>query len=316
GVSMAYSYAKRQQLGDSFAQMLRHAVYRAIVLILLGVFLRSNRSTQKYWTFEDVVTQIGLGYVFLFLIWQLSSKARVAVCAAILAGYWLLFALSPIRDPVGVAVDWPHLYEGFFAHWNKNANPGHLFDVGLLNLFPRESPFEFNGGGYNTLNFVPSLAIMIIGLMAGDLLRSDHSGKRKFFTLVACGIAGLLLGWLLDRFGICPLVKRAWTSGFTIYSGGWCLLILAALYGVIDLLRLRRWAFPLVVMGMNSIALYVMIWLTSGWIQDTLHTHLGSDYAGAAVGETFGPLLENLVVTTCLWLVCFWMYRKRIFLRI
>ena len=84
GVSLAYSFAKRQQRGDRYRSMFWHAVRRALILILLGVFLRSFNFRGTYWTFEDVLTQIGLGYVFLFLLagrplkWQLTALVLIS----------------------------------------------------------------------------------------------------------------------------------------------------------------------------------------------------------------------------------------------
>ena len=91
---------------------------------------------------------------------------------------------------VGVSADWPHL-EGIAAHWDKNTNAAAVFDQWFLNLFPRSKPFVFNGGGYLTLSFIPSLATMIFGLLAGELLRSPRtSDRRKFWILVGAGLVG------------------------------------------------------------------------------------------------------------------------------
>ena len=124
--------------------MLRHAVWRSAALILLGIFLRSMDRPQTYWTFEDTLTQIGLGYTFLFLLAFTSLRVQVVVFVAILVGFWAAFVLYPLPAPgfdytqVGVPADWPHLYSGFLAHFNKNSNLAWAFDVWFLNLFPRE----------------------------------------------------------------------------------------------------------------------------------------------------------------------------------
>ncbi len=322
GVSMAYSYAGRKARGDSDSMMLGHALYRAVFLILLGVFLRSNGRAETYWTFEDVVTQIGLGYVFLFFLVNRSLKTQGAVLSGILIGYWALFALWPLPGPdfdpesAGVPKDWTHTYTGFFAHWNKNANPAHYFDVWFLNLFPRSRPFLFNGGGYNTLNFIPSMGTMLIGLMAGTLLKRQREPNLETArTLALAGVSGLAIGLILDWTGVCPLVKRIWTPGFTLFGTGWCLLFLAALYLVIDFFGQKKWAFPAQVVGLNSITMYMMTWLVADWIRVTLLTHLGEG-PFQVLGSPLELFLQNLVVAIFLWLICFWMYKRRIFLRI
>lgn len=179
GVSMVWSYAKRQRNGDSWPKMLGHVLWRSAILILLGVFLRSAGKEQTYWTFEDVLTQIGLGYTFLFLLWNRSEKFQWIAFASLLIGYWLLFAVTPIFETAGNPRELP-LATGFLAYWNVNANPAHSFDVWFLNLFPRANPFESHSSGYNTLNFIPSLAIMILGLIAGGWLKSECSQGKKF----------------------------------------------------------------------------------------------------------------------------------------
>ncbi len=321
GVSMAYSYASRQRRGDTYGQMFRHAFFRSIVLVLLGVFLRSNGRSETYWTFEDVVSQIGMGYLFLFLLWGRSAKVQFSAALLVLIGYWALFALWPLPSAdydyaaAGVDPHWEYNLSGFAAHWNKNTNPAHAFDVWFLNLFPRSTPFQNNGGGYHTLSFIPSLATMIFGLMAGELLRSDRSGSRKFLVLVAAGALGMAVGYALDFYDICPVVKRIWTPSWAIYSSGACLLILAAFYCVIDLWGLWWWAWPAVVVGMNSIAIYIMTWLFKGWIRETYKTHFGQDIFNI-FGEPYAAVVQNVATLLALWLICYWLYRQRIFIRI
>jgi predicted acyltransferase len=294
--------------------LFRHACFRALVLILLGVFLRSLDNDRTHWTLEDVVTQIGLGYVFLFLLWNRTWWIQLLAAVIILLAYWGLFALSP--PSTGEAGGEPQ-YTGFYAHWNKVENPAHKVDRWLLNLFPREDggTFVANGGGYYTLNFIPSLATMIFGLMAGEWLRSAHSAWKQFGGLMLGAILALAIGWALDRFGVCPIVKRIWTPSFAIYAAGWCLLILAGLFLVIDVLGIRFWAWPAVVVGKNSIAMYTMTYLFAGWILKQIHTHFG-ERLFQIFGTEYQPLLENLAVAGILWLICFWMYRRQIFLRI
>lgn len=320
GVSMAFSYAKRRRMGQSYAGMLGHAGVRAAVLILLGIFLSSNWSSETNYTFVNVLTQIGLGYVFLFLLWNRPPAVQFTAAIAVLVGYWALFAAYPLPpadfdyQAVGVPADWP-LLSGFAAHWNMNANAAADFDVWFLNLFPRSEPFAFNSGGYQTLNFIPSLATMIFGLLVGELMRGDRAPGRKLSWLVAAGLAGLAVGSALHATNLSPLVKRIWTPSWAIYSTGWCCLILAGFYAVIDIGGLRRWAFPLTVVGMNSIAMYMMSQLLKPWTRSTLQTHLGKEYT-EVFGEAYAPIVEPAAVVLVLWLFCYWLYRQKVFFRI
>ena len=129
------------------------------------------------------------------------------------------------------------------------------------------------------------------------------------------GIGLLLLGLICQWVGICPIVKRVWTSSYTLYSGGWVILILAGFYALMEWKGWRRWAFPLVVVGMNSIAVYVMSWTMSDFFGDALERHFGRVISLLAA-PTFQPMLQGFCIMLIFWLALFWMYRRKIFIRI
>jgi heparan-alpha-glucosaminide N-acetyltransferase len=321
GAALPFSIASRKMKGQTFGPMLGHAIRRALILIFLGIFLRSLWSPQTYFTFEDTLTQIGLGYVFLFLLGFTRPRTQVVTLVLILILFWAAFVLYPAPGPqfdyarVGVPQNWPHLYTGFLSHWNKNSNLSWAFDTWFLNLFPRERPFVFNEGGWSTLSFIPTLATMILGLLTGEGLKGEGSKEGKLRGLIIAGTGLLLLGLVCQWAGICPIVKRVWTSSYTLYSGGWVLLILAGFYALIEWEGWRRWAFPLVVVGMNSIAVYVMSWTMTAFLGNALDRHFGRAIWLIA-GPIFQPVLHGFVVLLIFWLILFWMYRRKIFLRI
>ena len=321
GVALPFSIASRFARGQSGRKMFSHALWRSLLLILLGVFLRSVNRGQTNWTFDDTLTQIGFGYPFLFLLGFRPMRDLWVVLGIILVGYWVAFALYPLPDAtfdytsVGVPKDWPHLMGGFAAHWNKNSNFAWAFDNWFLNLFPREKPFAFHGGGYATLSFIPTLGTMILGLIAGKVLREDREPSSQAKWLAVAGMICLTLGAILGWSGLCPVVKRIWTPSWVLFSGGLCFLLLAGFYVTIDLLKFKRWAFPLVVIGVNSIAAYVMAHLFEGFIAKGLKTHLGENVFNL-FGATYQPLLHGAAVLFILWLLLFWMYRRKLFLRI
>ena len=321
GVSLAFSCASRVAKGQSYGRMALHALWRSLLLVALGVLLRSRNVDFTNFTFEDTLTQIGLGYFFLFLLWGRPAWLQWLAAIGILVGYWCYFYFYPLPPEgfdfasVGVPADWQHL-TGNAAHWDKNTNAAAGFDQWFLNLFPRGKEFVFNGGGYLTLSFIPTLATMIFGLLAGELLRSTKRDRGfKFAVLVAAGVIGLAIGHLLEVGDICPIVKRIWTPSWTIYSAGWAALILAGFHGVVDLLGLRRWTFPLVVVGMNSIAMYCMAELIPGWLASRLQAHLGPDIF-AMFGADYEPLVRHGAILLVLWLICYWLYRQKVFIRI
>jgi len=327
GVALPYSLASRLAKGARFAELFGHALWRSLVLVALGVFLRSMDHAITYFTFEDTLSQIGLGYPLLFLIaFYAARPARMKwlwmTLVFLLVGYWLLWALYPAAPAtfdwgtVGVSPDWnaQHNFTGFAAHWNKNFNFGNRFDQWFLNLFPRESRFDYNSGGYLTLSFIPTLGTMILGVIAGVWIReSQPKFPLKRFSLV--GVAGIALGLALHYSHICPVVKRIWTPSWTIFSGGICFLFLAAFAWLIEVRGYRKWAFPLVVIGMNSIAAYCMAHFFEGFLSSSLRIHLGANFFAFA-GQGLTPFFQGAAILLLYWLILLWMYRQKLFLKI
>lgn len=302
GVALPYSIAARVAKGGTFHRMLAHALWRSLVLISLGIFLRSIHAHQTYFTFEDTLTQIGLGYPLLFLLGFRPPRWQWWALGGILSGYWLAWALYPAAGP------------GFASHWAKGANFGNAFDQWFLNLFPRATPYVANSGGYLTLSFIPTLGTMILGLAAGRWLR-ETAPRIPMKRLAIAGLFGISTGLTIHFAGICPIVKRVWTPSWTLFSGGLCFLFLAVFCWLMEVKGWRKWSFPLVVIGMNSIAAYLMAEMWQGFILSSLRIHLG-----ARPFQIFGagtePLLRGIAVLLIYWLMLFWMYRRKLFLRI
>lgn len=326
GTSMIYSYTKRTARGDSYNRQLGHAIFRAIFLVLLGVFLRSKSTPSTYWTFEDVVSQIGLGYVFLFLLWDKKPKIQVSVAVLILFGYWLLFALSPIPESIE--------NQSFADHWNRGHNAANHFDIWLFGMLPEPVRHVAANHDYTTLNFIPSLATMIFGLVSGGILISKRTGREKLAILASAGLLLIIWAIVIDYAGFCPIVKKIWTPSWALFSSGWAMLILAAFYGIVDVAGYQRWTYPGRVFGANSIAAYVMGGLMGAWIGAMITTHTKAFayfITKARVEEMpaelpsiyqvlFGETLEPMFAKTAVFLVMFgillWMYRRKIFIRI
>jgi heparan-alpha-glucosaminide N-acetyltransferase len=319
GVALPYSIASRLTKGGTFGKMFLHALWRSLLLVALGVFLRSMHSPQTNFTFEDTLSQIGMGYPILFLLAFRPPRWQWAALGVILTGYWLAWALYPVAGPgfnwqaVGVPPDWHH-YTGFAAHWDKNANLGTAFDQWFLNLFPRVRPFVANDGGYLTLSFIPTLGTMILGLFAGRWLR-DSAPQIPMKRLLLAGVIGIAAGLLLHFTGICPVVKRIWTPSWTLFSGGLCFLFLAGFSWVLDVKGYRKWAFPLVVIGMNSIAAYMIAHLFERFISDSFRINLGP-HAFEIFGSGVEPFVHGAAILLVYWLILFWMYRRKLFLRV
>lgn len=322
GVVLPYSMASRINRGSSRTHILAHTFKRSLILIFLGIFLRSLHSDRTNFTFEDTLTQIGLGYTFLVLLAFYSQRIQFISIVVILVGYWLAFAIYPLPvadfdySLAGVKPDWSFNFEGFSAHWNKNTNLAWAFDKWFMNLFPRENPYLYNSGGYVTLSFIPTLGTMILGLLAGNLLKSSRLQKEKLIRFIVIGITLIVFAVILHFSGINPIVKRIWTPAWTIFSGGICFLMLAFFYGVIDMAGKRNWSFFLMIVGVNSIAAYV---IADGgmrsYISDALFTHLGQNF-NELFGASYAAFVSGSLILFIEWLILYWMYKRRIFIKI
>jgi len=324
GVSLPFSIAGRLAQGAKDADLWRHAVVRSLLLIVLGWILAALFARQMVINpFDWVLPQVGLGYAGLFWLGFRPSREAWSCIAIILVSYWLAFALYPLPasdfdySKVGVSEVWLHenRLTGFAAHWQKNSNVAWAFDTWFFNLFPRKEPFLGFSNGLATLNFIPTLATMILGLIAGRVLRSPRSSWEKIRWLAVAGILGLAGGWVLGVTGICPVVKWIWTPSWVIFSGGWCFLLLAGSFLVVDVWGYSRAVFPLTIIGMNSITAYLISQICSNVAFHALKRIMGQKIFGS-FGDAYEPILYGIFIIAGYWIVLYIMYRRHIFLRL
>lgn len=317
GMAMPFSFARRRAEGNSTRSVWGHAIKRAVILVLLGVFLMSKTATETNWVFINVLSQIGLGYLLVMLLLGRGIRTQLAVGAIVLVAYWLVFILypGPPKDfdlaSAGTSAQW--IDHGSFAHFIKHANVAWAFDVWFLNLFPHSEPLVYysSAGGYTTLNFIPSAVTMLMGVMAGQLAIGPRPDRQKVRLLLISGGVCMLLA-LAAGYTVCPIVKRIWTPSWTLFSGAWVLWMLAAFYWVIEVRGVKAWTFPLVVVGMNSIPIFLMASLLRPWITGTLKIHFGQ----TIFDGNYGPTIQSTLIFLVFWLICFWLYRQKIFIRI
>lgn len=321
GVALPYSMASRASKQQSTGMMWYHTFRRSLILILLGIFLRSMHREQTNFTFEDTLTQIGLGYPILFALGFRSERVQWAALAFILLAYGIFFAVYPLPGPyfdwaeTGTTADWEHNLHGFAAHWNKNTNAAWAFDRWFMNIFPRESPFHFNGGGYSTLSFIPTLGTMTLGLIAGKWLKNAESSSWLVKRLVITAAALFVIGITLNLTGINPIVKRIWTPAWTLFSGGWCFLLLAGFYFIVDIKENKSWFLPLIVIGTNSIAAYIFAHTLNDFIDQSFRTNISPNY-DLIFGLPYRTLVSGGIILLVEFWILYWMYKKKLFIKI
>lgn len=319
GVAMPYSIASRAMKDQNRNQMWFHTFKRALILILLGIFLRSMHSEQTNFTFEDTLTQIGLGYPILFWLGWKSEKTQWWALGIILIAYWAIFALYPLPTiyfdwtETGVTSNWKHNLDGFAAHWNKNTNAAWAFDRWFMNLFPRETPFRYNGGGYSTLSFIPTLGTMILGVIAGKWLKNRPESFVKNSIITAGSL--FIIAIFLNFTGINPIVKRIWTPSWTLFSGGWAFLLLLSFYFLADKLNLKKYFYWLIVIGTNSIVAYILAHTINDLIDQSFRINISQNY-DQILGVPYQSLISGSVILIVEWLLLRWLYIKKIFIKI
>jgi len=125
----------------------------------------------------------------------------------------------------------------------------------------------------------------------------------------------MVIAWLLDRLGVCPIVKRIWTPSWTLWSGGICFLFLGSLHAICDVGRRSRWGTFWKIIGANSILAYAMSWTLEGPIQSAIERHFGW-LLDRTVDNMWRPFLLGAMVLAIFWSILAWLYRKRLFVRI
>jgi len=317
GIALTLSMARRVANREPPVAAHTHVLFRSMILIVTGMLLLACTTRQWKLSFVDTLTQIGLAYPFVYFIARRPRRDWWIALVVILVGYWLWFALTPISpghiQPDDAATQLSTGLTGFAQHWQKNDNAAATFERWFLSLFPSQIAFSADIQGLATLNFIPSIATMILGLMAGEFLRSE--APRKVLIL---SVAGLLLGasgWTLGALGVCPVVKWIWTPSWVLFSGGCCFLFLAAFHAGVDLSGARWAAFPLIVIGMNSFVAYVVARIYPAFAFNSLRRIVGNA-PFRVFGDAFDPFVYGCVVLAGYWMFLFILYRRRIFVRL
>jgi predicted acyltransferase len=277
GTVMPISFARRWARGETWRRSLVHVLRRSALLILLGLFARSVQAQRPVLDLINVLAQIAFTYLVAFLLLRQPWPVQGGVALGLLAIHWAIF-YSYGPDP-----------------WAKDANLGWYLDRLLLH--------KNWSGSYATINCLSSAANTIFGMMAGELLASALAWTRKARILAATGVLGVAVGFALSPW--IPLNKKIWTASFALYSTGMTLLALLVFYWIFDVIKKRRWATVFLIVGSNSIFIYVF--------HETLHRYM--NYVAARLMNLPVPAAALLILGVEI-AVCWVLYRRRVFLRV
>jgi predicted acyltransferase len=286
GVAMPFALALRIQRGATSSQNFRHVASRALRLLLLSQFLIIAADHQVRFQLINVLSQIAFTYLLTYLIIQMRFRWQVLTAALLLAFHSALFFLFPGPD----------------GPFSRTGNIGQVIDKALLG-------YNYQGY-YVTINFISSTVTTLFGAWTGMVLCSQRARADKLKILALGMVAAFVSGLALSP--VIPVVKRLWTASWTLYSTGWVLLMMIAFVLLIDLLGLRKPAFPLIVVGMNSIFIYSAGFLVKGAIDRMVSAFSGDfKFVGA-----LAPVVQSCAVMLVLWYLCYWLYKHRIFIKV
>jgi predicted acyltransferase len=354
GVSLVFSLSRTIETSGR-GEAIKRVVRRGILLFVIGIIYSGGFSNS--WPdmrLMGVLNRIALAYMFAGLFFCFfRPKALIAICGALLVGYWALMSFTPIRNiqltkenMVQVAKErddakalealrslgrrnvstnqdaWAASERLFYGTTNyvagkfdKGYNVCDHFD--FKHLPGKKYDNYFDPEGY--LSTIPAIATCLLGAFAGFLLKNQTvEGKRKVIYLLSAGVLAAALGWLWNfQF---PVVKKIWTSSYVLVAGGYSAFLLGVFYWTVDVLEWRGWCKPFIWMGMNSITVYLASNLMGGggWLK------LGTRFAGGDirhyldqhVGRGMGDMTVAIVGLALAFWFCYFLYKRKIFLRL
>ncbi|MFB3922444.1 MAG: acyltransferase family protein [Terriglobia bacterium] len=294
GVAMPFSIGKRLARGDSRGSIYKKMIYRVVMLWILGMVAQGHLllfDSNNLQFYSNTLQAIAAGYLIATIaLVELPIKWQGALAGALLLAFWALMELVPVPGH-GAGVLTP------------DGNLAMYIDKALLGRFQDGTTYTW------ILSSLGFGATVLMGVLSGHLLKSTLPQKRKAAVLAGAGLACLAVGWVWS-FAF-PIIKHIWTSSMVLWSGGWCLLLLAFFYYVIDVLGYRRWAFFFTVIGMNAIVAYMAPDIIPfSTISKTLFAGLASHLG------MFGPVLVAFGTLGVLWIILYYLYRNRTFVRI
>ncbi len=310
GVAMPYAFGNRLSRGDSKGRLYWHIIRRTGALFFLGTIAGGHLllfDASRFYLFNNVLEEIAIGYLVASLvILNLSFRGQLAALAALLLGYWALIMLVPVPGH-GAGILTPEV--NF---------PRYVDDVVLGDL----RPVKWNFTWIVSLPMASS-CIVLLGAMAGQLLKSAKRPLAKLGLLAVTALVCLALSLVWSRWY--PLIVSVTTGSWVLFVGAAGFAILALFYLIIDIWGFRKWAFFFVVIGSNSIAVYMAAHLfdfrnignifVKGW---TTNKNIGVD-GGLSYWVGPGPwssFVEALAAFIVIWLILYWMYRKKTFIKV
>jgi predicted acyltransferase len=299
GISFPFSMAKRTALNESRKSIYKHVILRGLILVVLGIIYNNGiRFDFGELRYGSVLGRIGLAWMFAAIIFMNTKlNWRIVWFWSLLIGYWLLLLLFPAHD---LGSTDPFSRTGNLASYiDRLLMPGKLY---LGDHDPE--------GIFST---IPAISTALLGMFTGEFLMSKYlhdKQLKKVLIMALTAVALMIIGKIWDL--AFPINKNLWTSSFVCWVGGLSLLLFSVFYLIIDVWNLRKWAFFFVVIGMNPITIYL-----AGRI---INFRSASKFLFGGFIElfpaTWGPFWEGIAITAVGWVFLYFLYKKKIFLKV
>lgn len=319
GVSLVFSFAARRKRGDSNFKLLRHTIQRGAIIFAIGlglnaillIFLPAYYHSVRI---PGVLQRIGVVYLIAAILYlYVGIRGRIVIGVLLLLGYWVLMRFVPVPGygMPGRDVAFLHPDGNLAAYLDRLLMSGHLY--------------EGTRDPEGLLSTLPAIATALAGIFTGEWLRTANRPKKKALVMFLFGAAGLLLGKLWNPWF--PINKKLWTSSYVLFSAGFALVILAICYWVNDVKQRRgAWTKPFLIFGMNAITAYVIAWLMEV-AEAAITVHAGGKEISLQelitrrlFASISNPAMASLIFALSFVIVSFlpvwWMYRKRVFLKV
>lgn len=295
GTAMYLSYIQKEKKGVSWEDNWKHILIRCLKLLMFGTALHCVYSGKLVWELWNVLTQLSVTTLIAYLIIRKSFAFQFAVSIGLLLLTELLYRFI--------------LMPGFEQPFVDQHNFGNYMDMVLMG--------KINRGGWVTINFLPTAAHTIWGVLIGKWLMQEKPAAEKLKWLVIDGLLFLVIGYGMDWLGATPIIKRIATSSFTIVSGGWVILITAFLFWWVDVKHNQKGVWVASVVGMNSIFIY-LFFETVGhqWLNKTVLIFVGGFAGLAGAGEHWSAIFAALATWALTWYLCYWLYQRKIFFKL
>ncbi len=294
GTAMAYSLHRQQVQGVPWRVSFVKVLKRSGWLFFWGVLDYAVRPGGLSFELWDVLTQLSATTLIAFFIFRWSFSAQIAFSLGLLLLTEILYRYTNIPN--------------FDQPFTDQHNFGNYMDLVLMN--------KINSGGWVAINFLPTAAHTIWGALVGKLLLTSLSAGEKLKWLLITGTIALVTGYAMD-VTITPIIKRIATSSFVLASGGWCLLALCFFYWWIDLREHKKYVEFFIIVGMNSLFIYLFIEIVGGrWFNGYIAAISNGLMSFINMPVGLMAIITSLVIFSLEWGMCRFLYRKGIFFKI